>query len=237
MAFWKKRRKDAALFHKASIGGDAGRFLAPELTSALASDAVVGVVLNTIDDALDSGQQSQRTVWSLGDITYLRELLVAARSYACPVVLVADHGHIIDRGRVTPAADGGGSARWRPDTDAGDGEVVLSGPRVLEGDGTITAPWHEDIRYVARRAGYHGGASLAEITALVLVLLPSKELAPPATGNRCPGNRPHPPGGRPPPRHLSRCPKPAPKAPRNPRGDRRSPRVGRTKSCSAPTTW
>ncbi|KAF2776806.1 BREX-2 system phosphatase PglZ [Streptomyces sp. OM5714] len=179
-AFWRKRRKDAALFHKASIGGDAGHFLAQELASALASDAVVGVVLNTIDDALDSGQQGQRTVWSLGDITYLRELLAAARSYARPVVLVADHGHVIDRGRgrVTPAADGGGSARWRPDTDAGDGEVVLSGPRVLEGGGTVTVPWHEDIRYAARRAGYHGGASLAEVTVPVLVLLPSKELAP-----------------------------------------------------------
>ncbi|WP_338895627.1 BREX-2 system phosphatase PglZ [Streptomyces sp. TG1A-60] len=177
---WTKRRKDAVLFHKASIGGDAGHFLAPELTSALASDAVVGVVLNTIDDALDSGQQGQRTVWSLGDITYLRELLAAARSYARPVVLVADHGHVIDRGRgrLTPAADGGGSARWRPDTEAGDGEVVLSGPRVLEGDGTITAAWHEDIRYAARRAGYHGGASLAETTVPVLVLLPTMQLAP-----------------------------------------------------------
>ncbi|WP_234433299.1 BREX-2 system phosphatase PglZ, partial [Streptomyces sp. NRRL WC-3549] len=55
-AFWRKQRTDAVLFHKASIGGDAGHFLAQELTAALASDAVVGVVLNTIDDALDSGQ-------------------------------------------------------------------------------------------------------------------------------------------------------------------------------------
>ncbi|MFF5841041.1 BREX-2 system phosphatase PglZ [Streptomyces massasporeus] len=179
-AFWRKRRKDAVLFHKASIGGDAGHFLAPELTAALASDAVVGVVLNTIDDALDSGQQGQRTVWSLGDITYLRELLAAARSYARPVVLVADHGHIVDRGRaeVTPAADGGGTARWRPGTDAGEGEVVLSGPRVLEGNGTITAPWREDIRYAARRAGYHGGAALAEVTVPVLALVPLPKLTP-----------------------------------------------------------
>ncbi|MFF1893988.1 BREX-2 system phosphatase PglZ [Streptomyces sp. NPDC058206] len=180
VAFWKKRRKDAILFHKASIGGDAGHFLAPELTSALSSDAVVGVVLNTIDDALDSGQQGQRTVWSLGDITYLRELLAAARSYARPVVLVADHGHVIDRGRgeAAPAADGGGSARWRPGTGAGEGEVVLSGPRVLEGNGTITTPWREDIRYAGRRAGYHGGAALAEVTVPVLVLVPSAELTP-----------------------------------------------------------
>ncbi|MFE4213604.1 BREX-2 system phosphatase PglZ [Streptomyces sp. NPDC056844] len=179
-AFWRKQRTDAVLFHKASIGGDAGHFLAQELTAALASDAVVGVVLNTIDDALDSGQQGQRTVWSLGDITYLRELLAAARSYARPVVLVSDHGHVIERGSGEAASAGvnGGSARWRPGAGAGEGEVTLRGPRVLEGDGTITAPWREDIRYTGRRAGYHGGAALAEVTVPVLVLVPAADLTP-----------------------------------------------------------
>ncbi|WP_130799646.1 BREX-2 system phosphatase PglZ [Streptomyces otsuchiensis] len=178
--YWSRQRHSAALFHKAAIGGDAGHFLAEELTAALASDSVVGVVLNTIDDALDSGQQGQRTGWSLHDITYLRELLAAARNYERPVVLVADHGHVIDRGggESRPAQDGGGSARWRPDTDAGDGEVLLRGPRVLEGNGTIVAAWREDLRYATRRAGYHGGAALAEMTVPVLVLLPSQDLVP-----------------------------------------------------------
>lgn len=180
-AFWRKRRKDAALFHKASIGGDAGHFLAPELLLALASDAVVGVVLNTIDDALDSGQQGQRTAWSLHDVTYLRELLAAARSYGRPVVLTSDHGHVLERepGSAPVEVDGPvGSARWRPGTDAREGEVSLRGPRVLDGDGTIVAPWRENIRYSGRRAGYHGGAALAEVTVPVLVLAPSAELAP-----------------------------------------------------------
>ncbi|MEU5611120.1 BREX-2 system phosphatase PglZ [Streptomyces sparsogenes] len=180
-AFWKQRRKRAVLFHKAAIGGEAGRFLAHELMAELASDAVVGVVLNTIDDALDAGQQGQRATWSLSDITYLRELLAAARSYGRPVVLVADHGHILDRGRGEGAVDAEGAgtaARWRTGTSAGAGEVVLSGPRVLEGDGTIVAPWREDIRYTGRRAGYHGGAALAEVTVPVLVLVPSAELTP-----------------------------------------------------------
>ncbi|MDV9186676.1 BREX-2 system phosphatase PglZ [Streptomyces sp. SR27] len=180
-AFWRKRRKDAALFHKASIGGDAGHFLAPDLLLALASDAVVGVVLNTIDDALDSGQQGQRTAWSLHDVTYLRELLAAARSYGRPVVLTSDHGHVLERepGSAPVEVDGPvGSARWRPGTDAREGEVALRGPRVLDGDGTIVAPWRENIRYSGRRAGYHGGAALAEVTVPVLVLAPSAELAP-----------------------------------------------------------
>ncbi|MET9696997.1 BREX-2 system phosphatase PglZ [Streptomyces sp. NPDC006529] len=180
-AFWRKRRKDAQLFHKASIGGDAGHFLAPELLLALASDAVVGVVLNTIDDALDSGQQGQRTAWSLHDVTYLRELLAAARSYGRPVVLTSDHGHVLERepGNGPVEVTGPvGSARWRPGTDAREGEVNLSGPRVLDGEGTIVVPWRENIRYSGRRAGYHGGAALAEVTVPVLVLAPSAELAP-----------------------------------------------------------
>uniref|UniRef100_A0AAU2JX85 BREX-2 system phosphatase PglZ n=1 Tax=Streptomyces sp. NBC_00049 TaxID=2903617 RepID=A0AAU2JX85_9ACTN len=174
--FWRKKRKNARLFHKASIGGEAGHFLAPELLLALASDAVVGVVLNTIDDALDSGQQGQRTAWSLHDVTYLRELLAAARSYGRPVVLVSDHGHVLDREPGRAAAEVAGaveSARWRIGTDAGVGEVCLQGPRVLAGKGPIIVPWRENIRYSGRRAGYHGGAALAEVTVPVLVLVPS----------------------------------------------------------------
>ncbi|WP_424211365.1 BREX-2 system phosphatase PglZ [Streptomyces sp. BI20] len=180
-AFWRKRRKNAHLFHKASIGGDAGHFLAPELLLALASDAVVGVVLNTIDDALDSGQQGQRTAWSLHDVTYLRELLAAARSYGRPVVLTSDHGHVLERepGNGPVEVTGPvGSARWRPGTDAREGEVNLSGPRVLDADGAIVVPWRENIRYSGRRAGYHGGAALAEVTVPVLVLAPSAEMVP-----------------------------------------------------------
>lgn len=179
-AFWKQRRREALLFHKAAIGGGAGHFLSEEIIVALASEAVVGAVLNTIDDSLDSGQQGQRTQWSLGDITYLRELLAAAKGYGRPVVLVADHGHVLERGAGDgPAsADGGApSARWRTGTP-GDGESLLAGPRVLEGDGAIVAPWREDIRYTGRRAGYHGGAAAAEVTVPVLVLVPTAESVP-----------------------------------------------------------
>ncbi|MGW7019293.1 BREX-2 system phosphatase PglZ [Streptomyces decoyicus] len=181
VAFWKQRRLDALLFHKAGIEGGAGRFLSEEIMAALASDAVVGVVLNTIDDALDKGQQGRRTQWSLGDVTYLRELLSAAKGYGRPVVLVADHGHVLERGESQGPVDdegaGPGSARWRTGA-AKTGEVQLSGPRVLEGDGTIVAPWREDVRYTGRRAGYHGGAALAEVTVPLLVLVPQRDQVP-----------------------------------------------------------
>ncbi|MDO0926540.1 BREX-2 system phosphatase PglZ [Streptomyces sp. TG1A-8] len=181
-AFWKRRRKMAALFHKAAIGGEAGHALSHELMTALASDAVVGVVLNTIDEALDNGRHGRGTTWSLADVTHLRELLAAARSYGRPVVLVADHGHVLERGSRSDgpmtAADGAESARWRTGDAVGDGEIAVHGPRVREGGGAVILPWREDIRYTGRRAGYHGGASLAEVTVPVLVLLPAGEETP-----------------------------------------------------------
>lgn len=181
-AFWKRRRKAAALFHKAAIGGEAGHALSHELMTALASDAVVGVVLNTIDEALDNGRHGRGTTWSLADVTHLRELLAAARSYGRPVVLVADHGHVLERGSrsdaPTAAADGAESARWRTGEVVEDGEIAVHGPRVREGGGAVILPWREDIRYTGRRAGYHGGASLAEVTVPVLVLLPAGEETP-----------------------------------------------------------
>ncbi|MCX4587035.1 BREX-2 system phosphatase PglZ [Streptomyces sp. NBC_01481] len=177
--YWKQRRGEGVLFHKASIGGPSGHRLTEELVTALASHAVVGVVLNTIDDALDHGQQGERTQWRIKDVSFLRELLAAAKGYGRPVLLVADHGHVLERGVNSgpTRATGAESSRWRTGA-ASDGEIELSGPRVLEGGGMITAPWREDIRYTPRKAGYHGGASLAEVTVPLLVLLPELDSLP-----------------------------------------------------------
>ncbi|KFU81957.1 PglZ domain-containing protein [Amycolatopsis lurida] len=179
-SLWRKHHRDGALFHKGEIAGQAGHRLSEPLITALAEDVVVGVVLNTIDDALDHGREGDRVGWRPADITYLPELLDAARSYRRPVVLVSDHGHVLERsasGEGPLSAEGVESARWRTGT-AGFGEVELAGPRVLYGNGRVVAPWNASIRYTPRKSGYHGGASLAEMTVPVLVLLPSAELLP-----------------------------------------------------------
>lgn len=65
----------------------------------------------------------------------------------------------------------GGDARWRP-TASGpprDGEVLVSGPRVALDAGDAVLLWRDDERFGPARAGYHGGASLAELTVPVLV--------------------------------------------------------------------
>ncbi|ONI70892.1 alkaline phosphatase [Actinosynnema sp. ALI-1.44] len=177
---WRKRRRPGAvLFHKGDLTGNAGHRLADQVVAALSeSEIVVGVVLNTIDDALDHGQEGDRAGWSLNAVTFLPELLDAARAYGRPVVLVSDHGHVLDRpGNSSTSATGIESARWRTGVP-GAGEIAVTGPRAVYGNGELVMPWREDIRYTARKAGYHGGASLAEMTVPVMVILPSLEQLP-----------------------------------------------------------
>lgn len=179
-AFWKKRHRQARLFHKGGYEGPPGHRLAPELLQVLASDDVVGVVLNTIDDALADGREAARGRWTPDDISKLRDLLNAARDYGRAVVLVSDHGHVLDRtirGEQQNQAEGVRGARWRIGTP-GDGEIEVAGPRVRAAGGRIVLPWRDDLRYTARQAGYHGGAALAEVTVPVITLVPSADLIP-----------------------------------------------------------
>lgn len=181
VSFWRQHKHDAVLFHKSEIPGPPGQPIDPKLIAAIASDDVVGVVLNTIDESLDSGQQSSLADWPASSVKYLPELLNSARAQGRPVVLVSDHGHVLDRSGLESGpvrAEGVESARWRSGPVAGEGEIALTGPRVLENSGRITVPFDEDIRYTPRKAGYHGGAALAEMTVPVLVLAPSADLAP-----------------------------------------------------------
>ncbi|MGW2821683.1 BREX-2 system phosphatase PglZ [Streptomyces sp. NPDC001443] len=175
-SFWKKRRREAVLFHKGGYEGTAGHRLAPELLDALADEKkIVGVIVNTIDDALADGRENGRARWRIGDIAKLADLLDAALNAGRPVLLVSDHGHILDRSprEAGPtAADGVQGARWRTGP-ARPGEVELAGPRIRSASGRITAAWRDDLRYTARQAGYHGGASLAEVTVPVLAFVPS----------------------------------------------------------------
>jgi hypothetical protein len=169
-AFWHGRT--VRLFHKADLPAGPGARLSGSVLAAIGDPAtVVGVVLNTIDDALRDGKEGSAPAWRLGDLTYLPELLAAAAAAGRPVVLTADHGHVIDHGAgIHPMASE--SARHRTGTP-GEGEVLISGPRVLANGGQAVLPWDERVRYVPRRAGYHGGASLAEVVVPVLVFVPA----------------------------------------------------------------
>lgn len=164
------RARGAVLFHKDDLRSAAGEALATEVRAAIDDPQrqCVAVVLNTIDDALDKHDPGG-TRWALDDVQHLRALLNAAAIAGRVVVLVSDHGHVVERGsevRTHPGAQ----TRWRPadSTKPEQDEVLVTGPRVMGGSAIL--PWREDLRYGTRHSGYHGGASLAELTVPLVVL-------------------------------------------------------------------
>jgi hypothetical protein len=169
--------EEVALFHKdglrADSGGDA---FSPELHAALAGERThVAVVLNTIDDRLASERKLGGGAWRLSHIVALRELLRHAAEQGRAVILTSDHGHVVDRhGQRTEAAQPLSARHRVPGGPVGETEIALAGPRVVspETGGKIVALWDADSRYTALKAGYHGGASLAEFVIPVLAFLP-----------------------------------------------------------------
>lgn len=162
------------LFHKAEIQAPSGR-LSTELEDELAAPErrVVGVVLNAVDDRLCKGDQLE-TDWSSEGIGVFPSLLRAAAAARRLVVLLSDHGHILEAGAElrSPADSGESGARWRDATGAlpAEGELEFRGPRVMTPDHRLIAPWSERLRYASKRTGYHGGASPQEMVVPIVVL-------------------------------------------------------------------
>jgi hypothetical protein len=177
---FKQRFPAGELLHKGDLRAHAGSAIAPDVTAALADAGtpLVAAVVNTIDDALDRSDPGT-TVWGRETIRAVNDLLTLAQGRV--VVLVSDHGHVVDRGpdgvyRAGPAD----TNRWRPaDTAAGDGEILVQGSRVAKADGAVVLPWREEIRYGPRKAGYHGGATPAEAVIPLLIFSEGDETAVP----------------------------------------------------------
>ncbi|WP_147427222.1 BREX-2 system phosphatase PglZ [Micromonospora globbae] len=165
---------DAQIFHKGPARGGAGEVISGDLTDALAGPArLVAVVINTVDDSLAHGREGQEAGWQLNDLGALRSLLDLARNAGRAVVITSDHGHVLERGGEHLKAADAASARHRTGPGpAGPGEVELSGPRVVAEEKRIIALWDPLRRYRPSKAGYHGGASLAEVTIPLLAYLP-----------------------------------------------------------------
>jgi hypothetical protein len=168
----------AAAFHKDDLRTEtAGDTFGPALTEVLTDGRThVAVVLNAIDDRLAKEQKLGDGAWRVDDVPGLRDLLRVAAAQGMAVIVTSDHGHVVDRhGRKVDAATEPASARHRlPGGPLGEREIALSGPRVVwpEPGASVVALWDADSRYTALKAGYHGGASLAEFTIPVLAFLP-----------------------------------------------------------------
>ncbi|MGH3327218.1 MAG: BREX-2 system phosphatase PglZ, partial [Streptomycetales bacterium] len=167
------------LFHKLSLDTSEGGFaLAHDIAGAVddvAGTRLVACVLNTIDDALERSDPGG-TEWTADTVKHLRPLLDRARRAGRVVVLTSDHGHVVERreGRMIPVK-GASSNRSRPHAEGpppGEGEVRVTGRRVLLHNADAVLVAEERLRYGPLKAGYHGGAAPAEVVVPVHVLTP-----------------------------------------------------------------
>jgi hypothetical protein len=181
----------AALFHKKPLDSSRlGYAVADDVAAAIADvtgHPLVTCVLNTIDDALDRSDPGG-TEWGADAVKHLAPLLDRARHAGRIVVLTADHGHIVERRQGTQRAYASiSSGRSRAAIEpAADGEVLVTGRRVLLPERQAVLAVDEQLRYGPLKAGYHGGGAPAEAVVPVAVLVPGAvpddvklQLAPP----------------------------------------------------------
>jgi hypothetical protein len=158
------------LFHKVSLQEAADAVLAAEVRKEIASThrRIVGVVINAVDDHLLKGEQID-TRWSRDEIKVLPALLHEARIARRKVILISDHGHVLDCQAESRPSDAG--ERWRTATGvpAAD-ELLVEGHRVLADGHRLIAPWTERVRYGVKKNGYHGGLTPQEMVVPVVVL-------------------------------------------------------------------
>ncbi|WP_322753648.1 BREX-2 system phosphatase PglZ [Frankia sp. Cas3] len=171
----------ASLYHRGLLEETRlGMAVSDDVAAAIAdvdSRRLVSCVLNTIDDALDRADPGG-TAWTVDAVRHLRPLLRQAWQAGRCVVLTSDHGHVIDRrDGIARSPEHVINARARAASSAlrggaADDEVYIAGRRVLVADGRAVLAVNERLRYVSRRAGYHGGAAPAEVVVPLITLVP-----------------------------------------------------------------
>lgn len=160
-------RKDhpPQLYHKKDLSGSV-------VYERLRSEEyrVVTVVVNAIDDTLARDEQLQLN-WSAELIAPLEGLLQAARYRGRLVLLVSDHGHLLDHAtRELPAPAGAGN-RWQPGNQPQPGALVVNGGRLQLAE-EARLLWSEGLRWGPKKRGYHGGLSPQEMVCALALLGP-----------------------------------------------------------------
>lgn len=167
------------LFHKGALQDSDDAGLTTSIRDALSNpqNRVIGVVINAVDDYLAKGEQID-VRWTPQDIKVLPGLLHEAKMAGRWVILLSDHGHVLDSGMTYTSASEG--ERWRNANSAPtDQELKIQGQRVVIPEShKIIAPWSEKLRYKPKKTGYHGGINPQEMVVPVAVLSPSSAPGP-----------------------------------------------------------
>ncbi len=163
------------LFLKGDLQEEGGGGLSSQVRDALGDRKcrVVGVVVNAIDDHLDSGDQVVFN-WSVERIKPLRELLKLAADAERTVLLTSDHGHVLDFGsrQINVGAELKGDRHRPTDGPPMVGETAFEGDRVEKalGQRRVVLAWDTTVRYGTKKRGYHGGANPQEMVVPLAIL-------------------------------------------------------------------
>jgi hypothetical protein len=171
------------LFRMGDLTDDEQGGIANQVRQAISDKKcrVVSVVLNAIDDHLDSGKQIDFS-WEVNRIRGLKDILRQASEAGRLVMITSDHGHILDTGTkmlASPKDERGD--RFRLSTDAVvDGELEFEGGRINHATGRnrITLAWSDKIRYGKDKRGYHGGANPQEMVVPFAIISDARAEAP-----------------------------------------------------------
>jgi hypothetical protein len=181
----QEREGFSAFLRSRSLGGAGARTVihkdkldeeSSEVEEAIRSNTkVVACVVNAIDAQLD-GSDQLRAQWNLRTIPVFGRLVRACELAGRAIVLVSDHGHLVDESTEQLSGNGVGTliaaARWRGgDGVLRPGELKAEGPRVLVRGGACVVAADERVRYGSRHAGYHGGVTVQELACPLHVLI------------------------------------------------------------------
>ncbi|MEM6915538.1 MAG: BREX-2 system phosphatase PglZ, partial [Verrucomicrobiota bacterium] len=163
------------LFKMGDLSDEGQGGIAAKVCDAIADKRcrVVSVVINAIDDHLDSGKQVDFT-WTRSAIRGLRDLLRQASEAGRLVLMTSDHGHVLDFGtKQLPSAKDGRGDRFRSTGGkTEEGEMEFEGSRIYKatGNNRVTLACSASVRYGKDKRGYHGGANPQEMVVPFAVL-------------------------------------------------------------------
>ena len=158
----------------------AGHDLAEDVRSAIKGDSrLVAVVVNAIDEDLKGSVQVAKD-YSRAPVLPLEALLSGAEESERAVLLIADHGHVLGdgtqviAGRLTGGRPGG--PRWRAlaEGESAAAEEVLLPPTswAPAGWSRVAALWDTSVVNRSAHYGEHGGLSLSETVAPMMLIGP-----------------------------------------------------------------
>ena len=172
------------LFLKGTLSEAGNTTLSTEVRNTLEdlNQQVVSILLNVVDDQL-SGSDQLKITWEVDKLHFLRQILDSACVGERTVVLVSDHGNVLELNQTQKIGEKlTGGDRYRDDGDLIDSanEVRIEGSRIERATGqrSVVTAATDRIRYSSKKAGYHGGSADMELVIPVAILQKGQDETP-----------------------------------------------------------